>query len=176
MKRSLVHFRAEEPRAPARYRPWVSLTSTEEVIRRMAPSGCHGGVSYVFSHDQSQEKFRPVSSQVRFFLQPAQRNTPGHIVPAGPSLPLVSSLLIMTPKQEKRGRVQDGWKPCGVCSHRLAHAGVQTCFVGHVGRDDWENVDISPLRRERNGFWETFPGEPLLAPSFPFAAHLFFPP
>lgn len=91
MRRSLVHFRAEEPRAPARYRPWVSLASTEEVIRRMAPSGCRGGVSYVFSHDQSQEKFRPVSSQIGFFLQPAQRNAPGHIVPAGPSLPLANN-------------------------------------------------------------------------------------
>lgn len=100
----------------------------------MAPSGCRGGVSYVFSHDQSQEKFRPVSSQIGFFLQPAQRNAPGHTVPAGPSLPLALSLLIMTPKQETRGRVEDDWKPCGVCSHHLAHARVQTCFVGHVSR------------------------------------------
>lgn len=79
-------------------------------MRRMAPPGCRGGVSYVFSHDQSQEKFRPVSSQIGFFLQPAQRNAPGHTVPAGPSLPLASSLLIMTPKQEKRGA---GYKMAG---------------------------------------------------------------
>lgn len=77
-------------------------------MRRMAPSGWRGGVSYVFSHDQSQEKLRPVSSQRGFFQQPAQRNAPGHIVPAGHSLPLASFLLIMTSKQEERGSVQDG--------------------------------------------------------------------
>lgn len=130
MKRSLVHFGAEEPRAPARYRPWVSLTSTEEVIRRMAPPGCHGGVSYVFSHDQSQEKFRPVSSQIRFFLQPAQRNTPGHIVPAGPSLPLESSLLIMTPKQEKRGRYKMAGSPVGFAHTVLPMQGSKHVLLG----------------------------------------------
>jgi hypothetical protein len=73
-------------------------------MRRIAPLGWHGGVLYVFSHDQLQEKIRPVSSQIGFFsnslLREMHLDTQSQL---GILCLLRHLLLIMTPIQKERG-------------------------------------------------------------------------
>lgn len=45
----------------------------------------------MFSHDRLQDKFRPVSSKIGIFQQPAQGSGPGHTVSAEHSRPVASS-------------------------------------------------------------------------------------